>query len=147
MLYKINRHCDTEQEPSYFLLECPYSETEMLSLIATLQYYAEELFGDSDIFLNSDCLKLILCNYFQACDADEYFQHIISKISIPEEPANQASWVYMLDSGRMFIQINRYLTKNLLNAAECQKNIRLWISENPDKEKALRELIFKEGIE
>ena len=30
------------------------TETERLSLIATLQYYAEELFGDSNIFLNSE---------------------------------------------------------------------------------------------
>ena len=117
MLYKINRHCDTEQEPSYFLLECPYSETEMLSLIAMLQYYAEELFGDPNIFLNSDCLKLILCNFFQANDADESFQNIISKISTPEETTNQTCRAYMPDSDQMFIQINRYRIKNILKKA------------------------------
>ena len=146
MLYRINRYYNTEQEHSYFLLECQYSETEMISLIATLQHYTEELFGDPDIFLNSDCLIHILCDFFHVNNVKADYKNTDFYISATANPRLAGS-MNPADSGQKIILINRYLAKNSLNPMECQENINLWISQNPDKEKDLRELIFKEGIE
>lgn len=147
MLYKIDRQNNSELENSFLLLESSYSKTDMLSLIAALQHYTEELFGDPDILLNFDCLKHILCRFFHADDVLDCYRSLVSKITLQADSADTACHDYFFDSGLQIIQINRFLVKDFFNAAEYDSNIMQWLPDNPDEEKNLRELIFKEGLE
>lgn len=107
----------------------------------------EELFGDPDILLNFECLKHILCRFFHTDDVLDCYRSLVSKITLQADSADTACHDYFFDSGLQIIQINRFLVKVFFSTAEYGSNIMQWLPDNPDEEKNLRELIFKEGLE
>ena len=145
MIYKIDHYYAADDEPSSLLIESFYTEDEFLLLTAVLQYYAEELFGDHGILLGNDCLRKILCGFYGAKDVSGTYENILPKdFKTSKYCINRDLCSHIKDVPAT--QFNRYIVREQLSDADIISSMHRFIPVCPDREKALRELIFREGL-
>lgn len=147
MLYYISHYYDSNPQTTSLLLECGYSETQMLSLTATLQYYAEELFGDQGILLSNECLKHILCLFFDIKDVKTSHLSFLPYLFSEPKDIYITNHFSIPESQLEIVQIDRYHAREFFSDTELDIFLNCWIPVCSDKEKELKELIFREGLE
>ena len=147
MLYKIDHYYAVDHSNFCLLIDSDYDVDEIISLISAYQFYAEELFDDVSVSLDSRCLNKILCGYYEIDDVKEKYRHFLDRTALSASEWELTNTFYIEEHDLCIIQIDWYEAREACCGPDWHSHIEKWLPKNPKAAEAIRQLILNDGRE